>query len=192
MNYISVKLLTGPKLVAVHHMTTEGQQRVFHKPISRGDIINHWLPLPFTTETPLSWVSGAWSYQTPESGIRNKEIFSNIGLCKSTMIGAIKSFNPWYIQLSKKSHTTIIFNKQTRNSVLLEILKSFKTSFGLIIRSSKYYTNFKKNFFFIFLFYFNWAMYPFFFFLTVPHGMQDLSSLTRDWNCALCSRSLES
>ena len=74
-----------------------------HKPISKDlhqTYLHHqprWLWLPLTTEIPVSWASGVWSYQAPKSGSRNKEIFSNICLCKSTVIVAIKSFNPWYL-----------------------------------------------------------------------------------------------
>ena len=45
-------------------------------------------------------------------------------------------------------------------------------------------------------FLFGWLVglfcFPFFFFLTIPHSFWDLSSLTRDGTCALCSGNAES
>ena len=42
------------------------------------------------------------------------------------------------------------------------------------------------------LLYYSYCHFIYFYFLAVPHSMWDLSSLTKDWACALCIGSMES
>ena len=89
--------VTHPKSAAVLPMTTgvtkDKHEEFVHKLISKENITHPGLAE--TTEIPLPGSEVLEVTRHQDQVIRNKEMLSNVGLCKSTMIVAVQSFNPW-------------------------------------------------------------------------------------------------